>query len=272
MLDVQDAGYRVGSNWLVRHVGFRLRAGELVVIVGPNGSGKTTLLRLLSGEHRASQGSVRLFGREMSHYGIDELARCRSILRQTRESMPPFTSREVVLLGRTPHLIGARASDADVRAVRDAMLRLDVSHLAERSFPTLSGGEAHRVEMARVLAQEASLVLVDEPTNHLDLRHQIDLLETLVSIAREGRLVVAVLHDLNLASRFADRILMLSAGALVAEGSPGEVLTSDLLEEVFGVPFDVARQASRPLLVPKLQPVREGSGPLKMSYPPGGRT
>jgi iron complex transport system ATP-binding protein len=168
--------------------------------------------------------------------------------------------------------VGAQAQDADLRAARDAMLRLDVSHLAERSFPTLSGGEAHRVEMARVLAQDTPVLLVDEPTNHLDLRHQVDLLETLGSIAREGRLVIAVLHDLNLAARFADRILVLSAGAIVADGTPLEVMTGDLLEQVFDVPFDVARQANRPLLVPKLRPVREGAGPLDMSSTPGGRT
>jgi iron complex transport system ATP-binding protein len=124
--------------------------------------------------------------------------------------------------------------------------------------------------MARVLAQEAAVLLVDEPTNHLDLRHQIGLLETLGELAHEGRLVIAVLHDLNLAARFADRIVMVSAGALVADGAPSEVFTDTLLEEVFGVPFDVERHANRPLLVPRLQPVRRGTGFLDPSATPGG--
>ncbi|GAA5335230.1 ABC transporter ATP-binding protein [Thermus hydrothermalis] len=237
MLEARNLGYRVGERWLIKGVDLAVRPGEFLAVLGPNGSGKSTLLRLLAGELRPTQGEVWLRERPLAAHTPQALARVRSVLSQHREINFPYTAYEVAFLGRLPHLEGRREREEDHAKVRSALVRAQAGDLAERLYPSLSGGEAMRVEAARLLAQEGDLFLLDEPTNHLDPRYALELLCLFRALAYEGKGVVAVLHDLNLAGLFADRILLLKGGRSVAYGAPQAVLHPELLEEVYEVPF-----------------------------------
>ena len=245
MLKVQNLGYRVGERWLLRGVDLAVGEGEILAVRGPNGSGKTTLLRLLAGELRPTEGEVFLLGESLAVYGPQALARQRAVLSQVREMAFPYTAYEVAFLGRLPHLVG-RERPLDHRKTLEALERVRALSLKERLFPSLSGGEAMRVEVARLLNQEARLLLLDEPTNHLDPRYALELLCLFRALAYEGKGVVAVLHDLNLAGLFADRVLLLKEGRAVAYGPPQAVLHPGLLEEVYEVAFSVLGQPGGP--------------------------
>ncbi|TFU26564.1 ABC transporter ATP-binding protein [Thermus tengchongensis] len=251
MLEARGLGYRAGGRWLLRGVDLRVAPGEFWAVLGPNGSGKTTLLRLLAGELRPAEGEVFLQGRPLAAHPPEEQALRRAVLSQSREMTFPFTAYEVVFLGRLPHLRGRREGPEDHQRTQEALGRAQALPLAERLFLTLSGGEAMRVEAARLLAQEPLFFLLDEPTNHLDPRYALELLGLFRALASEGRGVLAVLHDLNLAALFADRLLLLKEGRPLAQGSPQEVLRPELLEEAYGVPFRaVGGGEGPPLLVP----------------------
>jgi len=244
MLDAQGAGYRIRGQWIVRNIGLHVRAGGFWALVGPNGAGKTTLLRMLSGELRPSAGAILFNGSPIEELTTKELARQRACLTQHRTRKLPFTAHEIVLLGRQPHTRGLRESPRDYRVTADAMARTHVTPLANRIYATLSGGESSRTDLARVLAQEPRLLLLDEPTNHLDIRHQFALLRLCREVADSGSAVVAVLHDLNLASHFADRILLMDAGRCVTQGTPEHVLVPEIIEHVYKIPCAVQRHPS----------------------------
>ncbi|WP_243029364.1 ABC transporter ATP-binding protein [Thermus altitudinis] len=237
MLEAHNLGYRVGGRWLLKGLHLSIAPGEVLGILGPNGSGKTTLLRLLAGEIPLSEGEILLEGRPLAVYRPSALARTRAVLSQLQEMGFPFTAYEVAFLGRLPHLEGRREKTEDHAKTLRYLERVQALPLKERLLPTLSGGERMRVEMARLLNQEAKLYLLDEPTNHLDPRYAMDLLQLFRSLAQEGAGVVAVLHDLNLACRFADRLLLLKGGRMVAQGRPEEVLQPNLLQEAYEVAF-----------------------------------
>ena len=245
MLKVQNLGYRVGERWLLRGVDLAVGEGEFLAVLGPNGSGKTTLLRLLAGELRPTEGEVFLLGESLAVYGPQALARQRAVLSQVREMAFPYTAYEVAFLGRLPHLVG-RERPLDHRKTLEALERVRALSLKERLFPSLSGGEATRVGEARRLHQEPRPLRRDEPTNHLDPRYALELLCLFRALAYEGKGVVAVLHDLNLAGLFADRVLLLKEGRAVAYGPPQAVLHPGLLEEVYEVAFSVLGQLGGP--------------------------
>jgi iron complex transport system ATP-binding protein len=251
MLEARALSFRVGRHRLLEGVSFGLEAGEVLSILGPNGAGKSTLLRLLSGEERPSSGEVRLLGRPLSDYSALELALLRSVLTQRREMGFPFTAYEVAFLGRLPHLEARAEHPRDHQATAHALSLTQAHALARRRYPTLSGGEQSRVDLARVLAQEPRLLLLDEPTNHLDPRHQVEVLHLCRKLAQEGWAVIAVLHDLNLAGLFSDRVLLLHQGTPVALGTPQEVLEPERLEVVYGLPFALTRHPSgKPWVMP----------------------
>jgi iron complex transport system ATP-binding protein len=251
MLEVEHVGYRAGNRWLLSAVSFELRAGECLVVVGPNGAGKSTLLKLLSGEYPLHTGRVALLGKPLSGYAPEPLARLRASLSQERSTVFPFTAHEVVLIGRTPWQSGWANRPRDLEVVRQALERTGVAHLATRQYPTLSGGEKARVDMARIAAQEPRMLLLDEPANHLDVRQQFEIMHWCRCHAAEGGGVVAVLHDLNLAARHADRILLLREGRAVAFGTPEEVLTADNLQRHFNLECVIWRHPSGcPWVVP----------------------
>ncbi|MBB6121097.1 ABC transporter ATP-binding protein [Nocardiopsis algeriensis] len=223
----------IDGSEILRGLSLDVPSGRVVGLVGPNGSGKSTALRCVYRALRPSGGTVWLDGDDLSAMPLRESARSVAALTQESGSDLDFTVAETVALGRTPHLRGNQPLSArEHELCRRAMELMDVAHLADRGVLGLSGGERRRVLVARALAQEPRVLVLDEPTNHLDVRHQVELLSLLRTT---GTTVLVVLHDLNLAAAACDRIGVLAEGALVAAGTPREVLTTELVREVFGV-------------------------------------
>jgi len=230
----------LGGKAVLEEVDLEARAGEVVALVGPNGAGKSTLLHVLSGDLVPSAGAVHLDGRALAAWSPAELALRRGVLTQHNAVTFPFSVDQVVRMGRAPWL-GTPAEDADEERVGSALREADVAHLAERSVPTLSGGERARAALARVLAQDAQLLLLDEPTAALDVHHQETTLQIVRARAATGSGAVVVLHDLGQAAAHADRVVVLDQGRVVADGPPAEVLDADLLSRVYRHPIEVLR-------------------------------
>lgn len=251
MLEARNVSYRAGNRWLLRDVSFEVRRGEVWAVIGANGAGKSTLLRLLSGELRPHSGEIYCMGRALQDYSPVAIAQLRACLSQERHAVFPFTAAEVVEMGRMPWRGKRRNRNRDAASVTRAMDRAGVAHLRERLYPTLSGGEKARVDLARVMAQEPKVLLLDEPTNHLDGRHQQELLKWCREHASTGGSVVAVLHDINLASRIADGMLLLEAGVAAAKGRPEEVVTVETMRRHFAMDCVIWRHPSGcPWVVP----------------------
>ncbi|AXE24114.1 ABC transporter ATP-binding protein [Streptomyces globosus] len=218
---------------LVRDLSLNVASGRVVGLVGPNGSGKSTALRCVYRALRPSSGTVWVGEEDLSRLTVRRSAQVIAAMTQDGAVDLDFTVEEVIALGRTPHLQGNQALSPRERELCErAMDRLDIRHLARRGVLTLSGGERQRVLLARALVQEPEILVLDEPTNHLDVRHQVELLSLLRG---SGLTVLVVLHDLNLAAAACDRIGVLREGRLVTAGTPGDVLTPELVHEVFGV-------------------------------------
>ena len=218
----------------------RIPGGATTAVLGPNGSGKSTLLRLLLGVLRPSAGSVEFHGRPLGGWGREALAREVGVVPQGEEAAFPMSVRELVAMGRYPHLgPWRREGEADRRAVQEAMRRCDVAALAARAVPTLSGGERQRARLARALAQEAPTLALDEPTAALDVAHEMAMFELLRDLGHAGKTVLLVTHSLNLAARYADRLVLLDGGRLAAEGTPAQVLTRETVERVYGWPVEI---------------------------------
>jgi len=241
----------LGGHPILHDVTIEVVPGELVALVGPNGAGKTTLLSVMSGDVVPSAGEADLDGVPLHRWKIGALARERAVLPQEQRLAFGFRVVDVVRMGRAPW---ARLPEEDLDdvVVAEAMNRTDVLSMAERSFPTLSGGEKARTSFARVLAQQTPLVLLDEPTAALDIRHQEQVLSEARRLAADGHAVVAVLHDLTVAAAHADRICMLADGRLRADGPPSEVMRADVLGEVYGHPVDVIDHQGRIVVLPHL--------------------
>lgn len=228
------AGYDP-SKAQVEAIHLTVSAGELVCVLGPNGAGKTTLVRIASGLLAPTAGEVRLEGTALGSLARDAIARRLAVVEQVQDISPGFTVREVVAMGRAPHQgPWMRASDADVRIVDAAIARCDLKEVASRPANALSGGEQKRVAVARALAQEPKVLLLDEPGAFLDVRHQLDLYELLASEVKERALAcLVVMHDLNIAAQFADRVVLVKGGRIVASGPVAEVMTYRTLKETF---------------------------------------
>ncbi|MYW02777.1 heme ABC transporter ATP-binding protein [Streptomyces sp. SID3343] len=240
-VEAEDVGYAINGRNLVDGVSLTVRHGEIVAVLGPNGAGKSTLLGLLTGDLTPHHGLVRIADRPIADYSQRELALRRGVLPQAVTLSFPFTVDEVVRMGRAPHA-GLAYEESEDEIVARCLAETDVSHLLERAYPSLSGGERARVSLARVLAQGAPVLFLDEPTAALDLKHTEDVLRLARARARKGDAVVIVLHDLNLAAAYADRIALMARGRLVACGAPAEVCTAPLLSELYGHPVDVMKR------------------------------
>jgi iron complex transport system ATP-binding protein len=256
LLEARAVSMAIGGATLVDAIDLTVNSGETVAIVGPNGAGKSTLLRLISGDLRASCGAISLKQRDLHAYSSRQLALHRAMLSQHVSVSFPFTVEEVVHMGA-----GDRGRAAAEPLVEAALREAGLADFRHRKLPTLSGGEQQRAHFARVLVQLAcgeaahgpGLLLLDEPTSSLDLRHQIDLVETARRRAANGTAVVAILHDLNLAVRFADRIVVLHRGAKVADDIPANTVTDDLIRKVFEIDVRVQRHSDgTPLVLPQL--------------------
>ncbi len=248
---VENVTAELGGRLVLRDVSLALTPGEVVAVVGPNGAGKSSLLRVFAGLLQPSRGTVALAGTSLTSRPASERACAIAYLPQQRSIHWPLASREIVKLGRLPHqALGRTTSARDAATVAAAMAAMDVTAFADRSILALSGGEQARVLMARALAQEPQLLIADEPTAGLDLAHQFALSSVLRKRAGAGVSCLVALHDLSLAARVADRIVMMAAGQIVADGTASDVLTSARIAAVYGVDLQVSTIGGTMVFVP----------------------
>lgn len=241
MIEVKEISFAVKQVKLVNNISLSVTAGEFVVIMGANGAGKSTLLKMLSGALRPVSGEIFFKEKKLDQYSKEELAKHRAVLSQHYHISFPMLASEIVMMGRYPYF-NHQPKAADEAMVQSAMERMQVLHLAGRDYTTLSGGEAQKVQMSRVLAQigeidshHHKMLLLDEPVSHLDIKYQHQLLQEAKLLCVRNMAVIAVLHDVNLAMKYADRILFMKQGNLVASVSKNEPVSSALLKEVFDV-------------------------------------
>lgn len=236
----ENVSFSIAGRLLLDSIDLTVRHGEMLALVGPNGAGKSTLLGVIAGDTNPDSGRVQLDEIPLEDWKLRDLSRRRAMLNQVNTVSFPFSVREVVAMARAPW-INTDAEERDDIAIDASLEATEVAHLQDRTFPTLSGGEKGRVSMSRALAQETSILMLDEPTAAVDLRHQ----EIVLGLAREqadaGGAVVVVLHDLALAAAYSDRVVLLSDGAVRAEGTPEQVLTEELINEVYQQPVLVHR-------------------------------
>lgn len=236
-----QSGESDAAKWVLDEVSFCVHEGDVLGIVGPNGSGKTSLLKVLARLLRPVQGRIELFGQELAAMTQHDVARTVGVVPQDSQQLFPFTVAETVLMGRFPHRPRGRwvggfgwESREDVAIAEQAMMTVDILHLAHRAVTDLSGGERQRVMIARALAQTPKILLLDEPTAFLDLQHQVEICSVLLRLKEEtGLTVILVSHDLNLVSQYCDRILLLDRGRVVRLGCPDEVIEPEALEAVY---------------------------------------
>ncbi len=245
MLEVKQVSYFVKEKQLLNHISVSIPEGDFLVIMGANGAGKSTLLKIMSGLLKPHSGEITWNGKNISTIPKPELARERAVLSQHYHIHFPVSAYEVVMMGRYPYFTNAPAQ-ADKVIAEEAMKRMQVWHLAERDYNTLSGGEAQKIQMCRVLAQienqepgKPRILLLDEPVSHLDIKYQHQLLAEAQTLTKHGVTIVAVLHDINLALKYAARIVFMKQGSVVAEIARGENLPATLLQEVFDVNANV---------------------------------
>jgi iron complex transport system ATP-binding protein len=250
-LIAQDLSVTLAGRAVLKNISLSLSPGRLVALVGPNGAGKTSLLRALAGL-LPSEGRIVVGGDALSSLSLPERARRFAYLPQGHVMHWPLPARDIVALGRYPHgaTDPARLTAKDAAAVQSAMQITDVAGFSGRRVTELSGGERSRVALARVFAVEAPVILADEPTASLDPRYQIDVMKSLHSAAEKGALVIVVTHDLGLAARFADEVLVLSEGRLMAQGVPAEALSEQVMAEVFRVSAYRSEHQREAVIVP----------------------
>jgi iron complex transport system ATP-binding protein len=250
VIELRDVSVRLGATEALRSVSLSVEAGEWLALIGPNGAGKTTALRALCGLVRCT-GQVLVDGRDVRTLGRRELARLAAFVPQIPETPPELTVAEYVLLGRTPYLgyFGAEAR-SDRLAAERALERLELRPFAERFLGSLSGGELQRAVLARAVAQEAPILLLDEPTTALDLGRQRQALELVDALRGDHLTVVSTMHDLTLAGQYADRLVLLDRGAVVAEGSASDVLSAPNLESYYGASVRVVEEEGRVFVLP----------------------
>lgn len=251
MITTERVSVELGGQRIIDGVSLEAHAGEVVGLVGPNGAGKTTLLRAISGLLDPVSGSIALEGEDIAQMAPRLRAQKLALLPQDHVVHWAISVEDLVALGRLPYRgFGAAPSPADRAAISDALATMDVADFAKRSVIELSGGERARVLIARALAQDTQILLADEPAAGLDAVHQLDLFGHLRGLAEQGRCVVVVLHDLTMASRFCDRLIVLDHGKVHASGSAAKVLTSKVLKSVYGITAYRGSADGVPFVVP----------------------
>ena len=243
MLQIQHASYSIRGKHIVNDVSFTARSGRFIAIIGPNGAGKSTLLKLISGELHCDSGSVHWLDQPLASFSDAQMARERAVMTQQIFMSVDFPVEEVVLMGRYPHFHNSPTAQ-DWQAVREAMHQCGIEHLATRSYRSLSGGEQQRTQIARALAQvnteeKHTFLLLDEPLNNLDIRHQHSCLELSRAYVSGGNTALMVMHDINLAALYADDILLMHNGRLLAFGNATSVLTEENLFQAYQFPVRV---------------------------------
>ncbi|BBB89393.1 MAG TPA: ABC transporter ATP-binding protein [Methylomusa anaerophila] len=256
---VQNVCFAYKSHPILQDVSLEVQKGQVVSIVGPNGAGKSTLLKCMVRLLKPQAGAVYLDGKDIAGKKSQELAKAMGYIPQNVKDAFPFTVLETVLLGRKPHITW-EVNDDDFRVVSEVMHFLKIENLAERPLDQLSGGQKQKVFVARALAQQPEIFLFDEPTSNLDIRHQLEVFATIKRLAAtEGRTVIVVVHDLNLAARFSDTLIMLKHGSIYAAGKPAEVITEASLREVYNVSAAIVETQYGCYVLP-IEPLAETTG------------
>ena len=238
-IDVKDIQAVLGGSHILKGAGLQAKAGEFVGIIGPNGSGKSTLLKCIYRVLKPDGGAVLVDGEDLLKMSYKKSAKRIAVVAQHNYYNFEFSVREVVLMGRSPHKRSMERDNAeDFRMVAEALEKVDMSEFANRSFSTLSGGEQQRVILARALAQDTPCLILDEPTNHLDIKYQLQLMDIVKGL---GRTVISAVHDLNIAAMYCTRLYVMKGGRIVAEGTPEEVLTAEMIRSVYEVAARVFR-------------------------------
>ncbi|WP_142413679.1 ABC transporter ATP-binding protein [Hathewaya massiliensis] len=236
-LSAKDIKVTLGGNEILKGITSKLEVNEFVGLIGPNGSGKSTFLKTIYRILKPSSGLITLNDKNLDKISLKESAKTMGVVSQFNNFNFDFTVEEIVMMGRAPH---KKALDLDTvedyEIVYNTLKKVHMEHYAKRSFSTLSGGERQRIMLARALAQEPKILILDEPTNHLDIKYQIEILDLVKSLNLQ---VFAALHDLNLAAMYCNRIYVIKDGSIVAEGKPKEVLTKELIKEVFEVDVEI---------------------------------
>jgi iron complex transport system ATP-binding protein len=257
MLRTENISYRIGKKNILKGVSAEFQPGEFNMILGPNGSGKSTFLKIFSGEIHGNEGTVFYAGKQIRSIKADELAKYRAVMSQQPELSFPLTVDEVVMMGRYPHF-SFNPNKKDEVICGEVMQRMNLQSFSDRNYLTLSGGEKQRVQYARVLAQVWEkpahgyrYLFLDEPLASLDINYQQEFLQIAREFARQDTVLIAVMHDINLAVQFADKLFFLKEGELVAKGKPEEILTEELIRKVFNVQTSIIKNpvSGNPLIV-----------------------
>jgi iron complex transport system ATP-binding protein len=259
MIEVRNIGFGIKHLSILNEVSFGVKPGEVVVIIGSNGAGKSTLLKIVAGALKTDRGTVHIAGKQNKDWPAAQLAKRLAVMHQQTVLTLPFMVHEVVMMGRYPHFKN-NPSPADKDIVTEALKQAGIRHLAERNYMLLSGGEQQRVHLARVFAQvwpdetakDTSYLFMDEPSNNLDVRHQHNILSMAREFASAGNCVIAVLHDLNLAMQYADKILLLQKGNVLGFGTPAEVMNEPLMTKAYDFPVHILQHSAYgfPIVMP----------------------
>jgi iron complex transport system ATP-binding protein len=262
-LSINKLCFNYATTPILKDIELEVGLGEVISIVGPNGSGKSTLLKCINRILKTKQNTILLDGQDANTLNLKELSKLMGYVPQSSSSTFPFTVFDVVLMGRKPY-IHWNIGDHDNEIVAQMLEFLGIGHLAMRHFTELSGGEQQKVIIGRALAQQPQFMLLDEPTSSLDIKHQLEILCMLRSLAQsKERSVIVSMHDLNLASRFSDRMLMLKKGCIYAVGTPEEVLTEENVEAVYGIKATVSNSfVGRPQVTPIMSDINEFNSKL----------
>lgn len=240
-VSVKDIGLSYGVREILGSVSFQAKNKEFIGLIGPNGSGKSTLLKCIYRVLKPDQGAVYINQKDISHLSYKQSARAMAVVAQHNYYNFDFSVTQVVLMGRAPHKSAFERDTAeDYKIVREALDKVNMLPMADRSFSTLSGGEQQRVILARALAQKTPCLILDEPTNHLDITYQLELLDIVKSLNIN---VISAIHDLNMAAMFCDRLYVLRNGQILASGTPEEVLTTQMIREVYHVESQIVYDA-----------------------------
>jgi len=258
MLEIRDLSAGYGHRHVLERISLKASEGEVVGIIGSNGSGKTTLLKTITKVLEPISGTVLIDGTNVNEMQSKEIAKKVAVVSQVISINFEFTVEDIVLMGRTPYIKGSETVE-DINIVRDAMEKTNTLFLKDRLITQLSGGELQRVIIARAFAQNPKILLLDEPTSHLDITNQIDILNLIKNASRKGMVVVAVIHDLNLAAYYCDKICLLQDGKLISAGTPEQVLTSSNIERAFNITVKVIpNEITNSLyVIPVLEPLHD---------------
>lgn len=258
MLKIKDLNVSYGQNQVLEKIGLSADKGEFIGIIGPNGSGKTTLLKTITKVLKPTSGTIMIYGKNIEEMGSNEIAKNVAVVSQVVSINFEFTVKDIVLMGRNPYIKNSESVE-DINIATDMMKKTNILHLKNRLITRLSGGELQRAIIARALTQTPTILLLDEPTSHLDITNQIDILNLVKKASTKGMLVIAVMHDLNLAAYYCNKICLLRDGCLISTGTPRQVLTPSNIEVAFNLPIEVMHnnRTNSIYVMPILEPLNE---------------